>query len=63
MTDVDLLVTVVSFPRVFVSDEVLVMVRVVVTVQRTADAAQGFWGAQVRPMPQHFGWKDVSKKQ
>lgn len=41
----------------------LVKVRVVVTVQCTADAAQGFWGAQVRPMPQHFGWKDVSKKQ
>lgn len=41
----------------------LVKVRVVVTVQRTADAAQGFAGAQVRPMPQHLGLKDVSKKQ
>jgi hypothetical protein len=63
MTEVDLLVMVVSFPCVFESGDVLVKVRVVVTVQRTADAAQGFAGAQVRPMPQHFGLKDVSRKQ
>lgn len=63
MTDVDLLVMVVSFAWVFEGEEVLVRVNVVVTVQRTADAAQGFSGAQVRPMPQHFGSKDVFKKQ
>jgi hypothetical protein len=62
-TDVDLLVMVVSSPLVFESEEVLVKVRVVVTVQRTADAAQGFSGAQDCPIPQHFGSNDVFRKQ
>lgn len=63
MTDVDLLVIVVSFARVCVGEEVWVKVRVVVTVQRTAEAGQGLLGAQVWPISQHFGSKDVSKKQ